>query len=344
MDGIIQRKNELIRIEGLGKTFTSKSGSVTALKNINLSIYSGEIFGIIGLSGAGKSTLVRCINFLERPTEGDVIFDGESLSSLTPAQLRIRRRSMGMIFQQFNLLMQRTALANITFPLEIAGVPKERALERARELLQIVGLADREKAYPSQLSGGQKQRIAIARALATEPKVLLCDEATSALDPTTTASILALIKDINLKLGITVIIITHEMSVIEEICSRVAIIDHSKIAEVGDVDEIFIRPKSEIARKLIFPEGPRETLFNGEHCVRIVFDGKSSFEPVIANLILECQTPVNILYANTKNVNGTAMGQMLLQLPESESSRKRVLAYLTVKGIPFTEETIRRED
>ena len=210
-------KNEIITIRGLNKTFGSGDTAVTALSGIDLTIYEGEIFGIIGLSGAGKSTLVRCMNYLEKPTDGSVVIAGQALEKLQPGELLTARRNMGMIFQQFNLLMQKNAIQNICFPLEIAGVPKAQAVKRARELLEVVELQDKEKAYPAQLSGGQKQRVAIARALAANPKVLLCDEATSALDPTTTRSILDLLKEINQKFGITIVVITHEMSVIEEI-------------------------------------------------------------------------------------------------------------------------------
>ena len=296
-------------------------------------IYRGEIFGIIGLSGAGKSTLVRCINFLEKPTEGTVTVDGEELGRLSKKQLLEARRSMGMIFQQFNLLQQRTALQNICFPLEIAGTSKADAEKRARELLEIVGLSDRADNYPSQLSGGQQQRVAIARALATNPKILLCDEATSALDPTTTRSILALLKEINKTLGITIIVITHEMAVIEEICQRVAIIDSSRIAEVGTVDEVFTRPKSAMAKQLIYPDGKRNSLATGKRYCRIVFDGNSSFEPVISNMVLECKAPVNIMFADTKNMDGKAYGQMILQLPEDERAAKRALAYLETQNV-----------
>ena len=315
----------IVRIQGLNKTFRGRAGTVVALNGIDLDIYRGEIFGIIGLSGAGKSTLVRCINFLEKPTEGTVTVDGEELGRLSKKQLLEARRSMGMIFQQFNLLQQRTALQNICFPLEIAGTGKADAEKRARELLEIVGLSDRADNYPSQLSGGQQQRVAIARALATNPKILLCDEATSALDPTTTRSILALLKEINKTLGITIIVITHEMAVIEEICQRVAIIDSSRIAEVGTVDEVFTRPKSAMAKQLIYPDGKR-------YC-RIVFDGNSSFEPVVSNMVLECKAPVNIMFADTKNMDGKAYGQMILQLPEDERAAKRALAYLETQNV-----------
>jgi D-methionine transport system ATP-binding protein len=335
--GVLLNEQAIVELVGLGKTFVSKHNVVKALENIDLTIYKGEIFGIIGLSGAGKSTLVRCINFLERPTSGSVIFDGLDLGRLRESDLLKARQSMGMIFQQFNLLMQRTALQNICFPLEIAGVPKKEAKARAKELLEIVGLIDKAKAFPSQLSGGQKQRIAIARALATNPKVLLCDEATSALDPTTTRSILNLLKEINQKLGITVIVITHEMSVIEEICHRVAIIDQSHIAEVGEVEEVFIRPQSRIAKQLVFSGETHVDTFVGEHKCRIIFDGRTSFEPVIANMVLECKTPVNILFADTKDIDGKAFGQMIIQMPNEETARKRILGYLNTNKIPYEE-------
>jgi D-methionine transport system ATP-binding protein len=335
----LEEKKPIVELVGLGKTFQSKNGNVTALEDINLTIYEGEIFGIIGLSGAGKSTLVRCINYLEKPTAGTVIFDGTDLSLVKDKELLKLRQSMGMIFQQFNLLMQRTALQNICFPMEIAGIPKDAAKKRAKELLEVVGLTEKAKAYPAQLSGGQKQRVAIARALATNPKVLLCDEATSALDPTTTRSILSLLKEINQKLGITVIVITHEMSVIEEICNRVAIIDKSHIAEVGEVEDIFIRPKTKIAKQLVFSGETHIDSFVGEHKCRIIFDGRTSFEPVIANMVLECRTPVNILFADTKDIDGKAFGQMIIQLPDEEISRKRIYAYLQSNQIPYEEVT-----
>ena len=327
-------QDAIVRIRSLNKTFTGRAGKVTALDGIDLDIRRGEIFGIIGLSGAGKSTLVRCINFLEKPTAGTVTVDGQELGSLSKKQLR---RSMGMIFQQFNLLQQRTALQNICFPLEIAGTSKADAEKRAKELLEIVGLSDRAGNYPSQLSGGQQQRVAIARALATNPKILLCDEATSALDPTTTRSILALLKEINRTLGITIIVITHEMAVIEEICQRVAIIDSSRIAEVGAVDDVFTRPQSAMAKQLIYPDGKRRALATGKRYCRIVFDGNSSFEPIVSNMVLECKAPVNIMFADTKNIDGKAYGQMILQLPEDERAAKRALAYLETQNV-HTEE------
>lgn len=333
----MEAQDAIIQIERMSKVFESKSGRVVALDNIDLHIGRGEIFGIIGLSGAGKSTLVRCINFLEKPTSGKVIVDGQELSQLPEKQLLEARRGMGMIFQQFNLLQQRTALQNICFPLEIAGTSKAEAEKRARELLDIVGLRERENAYPAQMSGGQQQRVAIARALATNPNILLCDEATSALDPTTTRQILALLKQINRTLGITIVVITHEMAVIEEICQRVAIIDASHIAEVGTVDQVFTRPQSDMAKQLIYPDGKRGAVATGKRYCRIVFDGNSSFEPVVSNMVLECKAPVNIMFANTKNIDGKAYGQMLLQLPEDGRAAQRALAYLETQNVHVEE-------
>lgn len=327
----------IIEIQSLSKTFRTKDSEVRALNNINLTIEKGDIFGIIGMSGAGKSTLVRCINMLEKPSEGTVLFDGRDLSSLSNSELREVRHSMGMIFQQFNLLMQRTAERNICFPLELAGADKASARKRAKELLELVGLSDKAQSYPSQLSGGQKQRVAIARALATNPKVLLCDEATSALDPTTTTSILALLKDINHRMGITIVIITHQMSVIEEICNRVAIIDESQIAESGAVEDIFYRPQTAAAQKLVYPEGKHSDKIISKRCMRIVFDGNSSFEPVIANMVLDCKAPVNILYADTKNIDGKAFGQMVVQLPQDEALAQKMFAYVRARGLSAEE-------
>ncbi len=329
----------IIQIKGLGKEFQTTEGKVRALGDINLDIQSGEVFGIIGLSGAGKSTLVRCINFLEVPTEGEVLFEGESLGSMNPARLRRTRQSMGMIFQQFNLLAQRNVVRNICFPLELTGTPKSEAKKRAMELLKTVGLEDKAGAYPAQLSGGQKQRVAIARALATNPKVILCDEATSALDPNTTKSILGLLKEINKTMGVTVIVITHEMAVIEAICDRVAIIDKSQIAEVGKVSEIFSEPKSKIGRQLILGDAARQVKFGGSRQIRIIFDGRESTEPVISNMVLACKTPVNIMYAQTRDVGGTAMGQMIVQLPGDEAEANRALRYLETSKIPYEEVT-----
>jgi len=333
------RENTIIEIKNLTKTFGEGDGSVVALEGISLEIGQGEIFGIIGLSGAGKSTLVRCMNLLERPNAGSVVVDGKEMTSLSERELRRARQSIGMIFQNFNLLMQRTALENVCFPLELTGTPRRECASRARELLSTVGLSDKEQAYPAQLSGGQQQRVAIARALATGPKVLLCDEATSALDPTTTQSILALLKELNQKLGVTVVIITHEMRVIEQICNRVAIIANSHIEEIGAVDEVFRRPKSEAAKKLLFPRGESTAAFTGKgRFYRVTFDGDSAEHPVIADMVLRFGAPVNIVFADTKTIGGRMFGHMILQFPEDQAMAERMLAFLDSENLRYTEE------
>ncbi len=331
----------IIQLKGLNKTFGSGEGQVVALDGIDLSIYPGEIFGVIGLSGAGKSTLVRCMNLLERPTRGEVIVDGQSLTTLSEKELRMARRSIGMIFQGFNLLMQRTALDNVCFPLELMGKSRREARKKAREMLATVGLADREKAYPAQLSGGQKQRVAIARALATDPKVLLCDEATSALDPTTTLSILELLKELNTRLGVTVVVITHEMKVIEKICSRVAILAHSHIVEMGAVEEIFRHPKTMEARTLIYPASVEETgesYPGGGRFLRLIFDGQATVRPVVTEMVLACGAPVNIAYADTKLIDGKMYGQILLELPGDRVTVGKMLSFLNDAGVKYEEE------
>ena len=328
----------MIEIKNMGKVFASANGPIVALDGIDLTIEDGEIFGIIGLSGAGKSTLVRCINLLERPTSGAVVVDGNDLMKMPQKELLRMRRSIGMIFQGFNLLEQRNIIGNVCYPLEIAGVPKQEAKKRAEELIAMVGLSDRIKSYPSQLSGGQKQRVAIARALATNPRYLLCDEATSALDPNTTKQILDLLKQINKEMGVTIIVITHEMKVIDSICDRVAVIDKSKIAEVGRVSDVFTNPQSDIAKELILPgERSSENITEGTK-LRIVFDGKESTEPIIANLILESGVAINILFADTKDVGGTAVGQMLIQIPDGDRALERVCACLDLKQVKYTKE------
>jgi len=327
----------MIELKNITKTFKSENGEVSALKDISLKIEKGDIYGIIGLSGAGKSTLVRCINFLELPTSGQVIFEGINLAALSYRQLLDKRQSMSMIFQGFNLLAQRTVLKNICYPMEIAKVPMDQAKKRARELLGMVGLSEKERAYPSQLSGGQKQRVAIARALATNPKVLLCDEATSALDPETTRSILELLGEINKTLGVTIIIITHEMRVVEQICNKVAVIDGGQVVEEGNVRDIFLAPKSEVARNMILPKSDGVKMDREGPNLRIVFDGQSAFEPVVSNLTLECQAPVNILGANTKNIGGKAFGQIIIQLPQHPASVERMKNYLISQKIHFEE-------
>jgi len=327
----------MIEIRHLNKTYRTADKDIVALEDINLTINDGEIFGIIGLSGAGKSTLVRCINLLEQPSAGEVIVDGESITALPRKELLKLRRSIGMIFQGFNLLEQRSVLRNVCFPLEIAGVKKKEARARATELLSLVGLADRAEAYPSQLSGGQKQRVAIARALATKPKYLLCDEATSALDPTTTRAILELLREINKSLGVTIIVITHEMKVIDQICDRVAVIDHSRIAEEGKVSEVFTNPRSQIARDLIIPRERTVLETEGGKRLRLTFDGETTAGPHIARMILDCQAPVSILQASTKELDGVIYGYTIIELPKDEHQAEKVMLWLQNSGIRWKE-------
>lgn len=318
----------IIEINNLSKIFGSGEGKVAALQNVSLAVKPGEIFGIIGLSGAGKSTLVRCINLLEHPTEGQVLFHGQDLTGLKDRELRMQRRKISMIFQSFNLLDQRTSLDNICFPLELAGVSRKDARKRAMELLEIVGLPDKAGAYPVQLSGGQKQRIAIARALASDPEVLLCDEATSALDPTTTDSILKLLQKINRERGITVIIITHQMSVIEQICHRVAILDAGQVAEIGEVERVFSNPQSAAGRRLVSPEMALPFTAEDGPIARIAFNGNASEEPIIASVALDLGIKVSIMGADTRNIDGKAFGTMLISLPADPAEKRRVMEYL----------------
>ena len=331
----------IIRLQGVTKEFDTKGGKVVALKDINLDIERGDSYGIIGLSGAGKSTLVRTINLLEQPTEGKVIFNDSALTGMASKDLNLHRRKISMIFQQFNLLMQRDALGNILFPLEIAGVPKAEALEKAQELLKVVDLEDRAHSYPSQLSGGQKQRVAIARALASDPEVILCDEATSALDPKTTRSILSLLRKINEERGITLVVITHEMDVIKQLCNKVAVIENGEIVERGEVSEIFRKPKTKAARKLFFPDGQNREKSIGKtstkNRVRLVFDEKNAHKPIIANMILELKAPVNFFYADLDVLGDQQKGQMVICLSEDKETAEKQKAYLAREGVDFTE-------
>ena len=327
----------MIELKHLGKTYRAPDKEIVALDDINLTIRDGEIFGIIGLSGAGKSTLVRCLNLLEVPTAGEVLVDGKSLTQLSRKELLKLRQSIGMIFQSFNLLEQRNVLRNVCFPLEVAGVGRKAAEQRARELLELVGLSDRADSYPSQLSGGQKQRVDIARALATNPKYILCDEATSALDPNTTRSILELLRQINQDLGVTIVVITHEMKVIDQICDRVAVIDHSHIAEEGLVSEVFTNPQSQIARDLIIPKERTVLETEGGKRLRLIFGGETTGGPHIAEMILACQAPVSILMANTKELDGVIYGYTIIELPTDPHQADKILVWLQNSGIKFEE-------
>ena len=331
----------MIEIQHLTKTFTTAGGTTEALKDVSLTIPDGEIYGIIGMSGAGKSTLVRSINMLERPTSGKIVIDGRDMAALSEAELRAARRDITMIFQGFNLLMQRTCQRNVAFPLELAGMKRGDAMKRAAELLELVGLGDKLKNYPSQLSGGQQQRVAIDRALATKPKILLCDEATSALDPQSTQSILGLIRDIHDRLGITVIVITHQMSVVEQICTRVAILDGGEVAEEGKVSEVFAAPQSQAAKRLVYPEGYEQPVvrFDEGKMLRVVFNGaKATKTPLIAQMALDCGITASILGASTKGIGEKAYGNMLLGIPGGDTELQRAMDYL--RSIPdiFVEE------
>ena len=329
----------MIEIQKLSKTFHTAGGEVEALKDVDLRIEDGDIFGIIGLSGAGKSTLVRCMNLLEQPTEGKVLVDGRELTALSPRELRKARQGIGMIFQGFHLLMQRTALENVCFPMELAGVKKQEARRRARELLELVELPGKAEAYPVQLSGGQKQRVAIARALASDPRVLLCDEATSALDPKTTRAILELLRKLNRDLGVTVVVITHEMRVVEQICNRVAILDGGQVRESGPVAEVFSNPRSEAGKRLVLPEGEKIHVLPENRLVRLVFDGAAAAEPIVATLAVRQGILLNILSADTHSLAGKTYGSMVLGLPQDETEAARALLYLReIAGV--TAETI----
>ena len=321
----------MIEIRNLSKSFVTSDGPVDALKNVNLTINNGDIYGIIGMSGAGKSTLVRCINMLERPTEGSILLDGRDLGALNKKELREVRHTVTMIFQGFNLLMQRTCLKNVILPLKLAGVPTAEAEQRGRELLEIVGLPDKANAYPAQLSGGQQQRVAIARALATNPQVLLCDEATSALDPKTTHQILDLIRDINKKMGITVIVITHQMSVVQEICNRVAILEHGEVVEEGEVAQVFANPKAEATRNLVYPEMADSAAISDAHGqrVRIIFNGsKAAKTPLIARMAMEVGVAASILGASTRSVGERAYGYILLEIPGGPDELAKAVNFL----------------
>ena len=334
----MSEQTPMIRIEGLKKTYGSGQTAVAALSGVSLTVMKGDIHGIIGMSGAGKSTLIRCINRLDTPTEGTILIDGQDILAMNPKELRAMRKRVSMIFQQFNLLMQRTVAGNVRYPLEISGVPKAEADKRVMELLGIVGLTGKVNAYPAQLSGGQKQRVAIARALASNPEVLLCDEATSALDPMTTQSILSLLQDINRRLGITVVVITHEMAVIRQICNRVTIIDGGEIVEEGDVDEVFTHTRSAAGRRLfgiVSTEPHDEPQFRD--AIRIVFDGDSIDAPVLSSVILKTGLAVSILSADVKQLAGKRYGQMLLEVPESYEDRAKLVTALRDMGVTVEE-------
>ena len=329
----------LIDIRDVRKVYPVQGGEVVALGGISLQIRKGDIYGIIGLSGAGKSTLIRCMNRLDEPTEGEVRIGGKNILAMNPRQLREVRRNVSMIFQQFNLLMQRTVAQNVRYPMEIIHTKRRQMDQRVKELLHIVGLEDKANAYPAQLSGGQKQRVAIARALACNPQVLLCDEATSALDPMTTQSILRLLQDINRTLGITVVIITHEMAVIRQICTKVAILDGGVIAEQGSVDEVFTHTRSAAGRRLFGIPTAEEGNNPSGNALRVVFSGEQVGDPIVSNLVLHLGIPLSILSADVRELNGAQYGQMLIRPPEDPEVAARAVRYLRDQGLTVEEVT-----
>lgn len=337
----------MITLTNVEKTFTSRLGSIQALDGINLTIQKGEIFGIIGYSGAGKSTLVRMMNMLETPTSGDVWLGETKLSQLSGRELRRARQKIGMVFQHFNLLWSRTVAENVALPLEIAGVPKREHAGRVAELLKLVGLADKADAYPSQLSGGQKQRVGIARALANQPDVLLCDEATSALDPKTTDSILELLREINRKLDLTIVLITHEMHVIEKICDRVAVMENGRIIELGNVVDVFSHPQTTTTRELISQVTGAEAVeeqflaeWSEGAVLRLTFLGDATNQTMISRMVKELGVEVNILQGQIKRLKDIAFGTLYIQLPVDETMEAQAVAFLQQQGV--TVEVLRR--
>lgn len=335
----------MIEIKNLSKVYFASGQEVLALDDVSLTVQKGEIFGIIGLSGAGKSTLIRCINMLEKPTRGSIAVDGQEITLLSQHELRLARQKIGMIFQQFNLLSSRTVFDNVLFPLEIAGVPKQEAAKQVQELLELVGLTDKAEMHPAQLSGGQKQRVGIARALANGPKLLLSDEATSALDPQTTRSILELLKDINRRFHLTILLITHDMNVIKEVCDRVAVIDNARIVEAGEVLEVFSNPNTPTSHSfvnaVISREIPGELLHNSvepsgnsvSKLIRVSFIGPSAGKPLISSMIRRYDLDVNIIYGNIDRIKDTPFGNLTLEVLGHPDLLQKALAYLRNQGL-----------
>lgn len=332
----------MISLKGIKKIYSSKSGQVTAVDGIDLDIKKGEIFGVIGYSGAGKSTLIRMFNQLEKPTEGSVIVAGRDMAKIQGKELRLARQETGMIFQHFNLLWSRTVTENITFPLEIAGVSKDQK-KRVQELIELVGLSGRENAYPSELSGGQKQRVGIARALANNPKVLLCDEATSALDPQTTDSILDLLVDINKRLGLTIVLITHEMHVIRKICHRVAVMENGSIVEQGDVLSVFKNPQQKITKRFVGqltePEEAQETVdhllerYPKGRVIQLTFVGEGAEQPIITNVIRQFNITINILQGKIAHLQTGAYGSLFIHIDGADDEVERAIEYIREQSV-----------
>ncbi|MFZ3591387.1 methionine ABC transporter ATP-binding protein [Bacillus sp. DJP31] len=333
----------MMTLKGIKKVFSSKSGEVTAVNGINLEIKTGEIFGVIGYSGAGKSTLIRMFNQLEKPTEGSIIVAGRDMATIQGKELRMARQEIGMIFQHFNLLWSRTVRENIAFPLEIAGVPKQKQTERVDELIKLVGLTGRGDAYPSELSGGQKQRVGIARALANNPKVLLCDEATSALDPQTTDSILDLLVDINERLGLTIVLITHEMHVIRKICHRVAVMENGLVVEEGDVLSVFKNPQQPITKRFVGqlsePEEAKETVghllerYPNGRVVKLTFVGEETGQPIISNVIRQFDITVTILQGKIAQLHTGAYGTLFIHIDGIDEEVEKAIVYINQQSV-----------
>lgn len=327
---MLEKELEMIEIVKLGKTYQLGKQKIQALGGVNLSVAKGEIFGVVGPSGAGKSTLIRCVNLLEKPTSGSVFVDGQELTALSAFELRLARKQIGMIFQQFNLLSSRTVSENIAFPLEVSGYPKHRQEARVKDMLSLVGLRDKAHAYPAQLSGGQKQRVGIARALASEPKVLLSDEATSALDPQNTTAILELLHDLNRRLGLTILLITHEMNVIRQICDRVAVIQDGAIVEQGTLDELIVRSDSLIAEALL-PKFQPQKIISDTTSVTITFLGKAADQPILANLVRKFDVDVNIIAGNIQKIGNNRIGKLQVEIAGKQVDA--ALSYLSDQGL-----------
>lgn len=336
----------MIKIENVNKTFVVKKREINALQNINLEIEAGEIFGIIGYSGAGKSTLIRCINLLERPTTGSIVIDGEELTSLNAKGMREVRKKIGMIFQHFNLMPSRSVLGNVLFALKGVSISKEEKLKKATELLSLVGLAHRINAYPSNLSGGEKQRVAIARALANDPKVLLCDEATSALDPETTASILKLLKKVSQQLHITIVLITHSMDVIKEICDRVAVIEGGRVKEQGTVLDVFSNPTSDITKQFVAQSSGIEKVYElieqdaqvvslaaAEILLKLTYGGQTANQPIIHQLSAAFGVRINIIFGDIGMIQGVALGKLVISCAGEEKNRTEAIKYIQTQGV-----------
>lgn len=336
----------MIELKNIQKVFDTASGNVHAVNDVTLNIDKGDIYGVIGFSGAGKSTLIRCINLLERPTSGQVIVDGKDLLQLNTKELRESRKKIGMIFQHFNLMRSRTVHDNVAFPLKGSGLSKSEIKEKVKNLLELVELSDKENAYPSQLSGGQKQRVAIARALANDPHVLLCDEATSALDPQTTQSILALLKSLNERLNLTIVLITHEMAVVKAICNKVAIMEHGKVVEKGTILEVFNNPQEQVTKNfintttsinkifdMIETKDPLVSLDHDEVLLRLIYSSGSAEEPLMANLVKSYDVSFNIIFGNVEVLDGNPLGNLVIKLKGEKKNIEAAINYTKAQGV-----------